>query len=101
MVFTTCEKSNQTGPLTQFEADSTSSFSSWWPCLIAEDATPNFKIVRCWEQNQRHSAPWWTPSARVFAFEDDDNEAEDEWTVIDGVDFAHHTTVHIEELDTP
>ena len=74
VVFTTSEKSNQTTQLTEFEMLSTPSPCLWWPCLIAVDATPGMRKVRCWEQNLRHSARWSTPAARVIGFADDDDD---------------------------
>ena len=106
VVFTTSDKHNQTSQMTEFEAQSgPSQFGVqgpclWWPALIAQDATVGFKIVRCWEQNQRHSAPWWTPSPRCHEFDEDDNEAEDEWILVDAAQptVQADTTVQIEEL---
>ena len=98
VVFTTGQKDNQLSPLTNPEVIRQPSPCLWWSCLTVYD--PNntqgsHKLVRCWEQNQRHSRPWLTPSLRCHEFEDDDNDAEDEWVVID-----HANTMHIEELHT-
>ena len=98
VVFTTGQKDNQTSLLTQPEVDREPSPCLWWPCLIVDDPDNiqgSYKFVRSWTQNQRHSTPWLTLSFRCHEFEDDDNDAEDEWVVID-----HANTMHIEELHT-
>ena len=82
MVFTTSEKENQTSPLTAFEARGKPSTCFWWPALIAPGMTPDDKFVRCWAQNQRHSAHWVTPP-RCHEFDDTDiEEPENEWQLI-------------------
>jgi hypothetical protein len=92
VVFTTGEHSNQTNDLTDYETESQPSPCLWWPCLITQEPGHiNTKIVRCWEQNLRHSRPWWTPSPRCHEFHALDNEAEP-WVLVE------ESTVVIEEV---
>ena len=93
VVFSTGEKHNQTNQPTDHEIVATPSPCCWWPCLIADDELPGWKIVRCWDQNLRHAQPWWTPSSRVCVFEDDASVAESDWTIV-----GDDTTVQIEEV---